>query len=187
MRTDSAYESWVLALRAWARDPQVSLSGLPALAEDDYPATVFDRLITHIQTALETVNEAWLARLQAEIAEARSDFELAQTLVASRRHLARRMELADHPGLPSPLRAVLSDACTRDVRRLQDELETAFRQARAQSPADASLWDRHLEVLRTNPLTGILPAATPGPPPPPSAPAPAATASRWGHRRIIPG
>lgn len=188
MPADSAYESWVLTIRAWSRNPQVSLEGLPELAGDEYSPAVFDRLIAHIEQAIETVTQAWLTRLQADLGRARSEFELAQSLVSSRRLLTRRLELAGHPGLPQELRRVLTEACTRDVTRMQADLEEGFRQARSESPAQAGYWDRRLDVLRTNPITGTLPAAQPtsvAAPPPPTQPSPAP--SRWAHRRLSPG
>jgi hypothetical protein len=189
MSADSAYEAWVLTIRAWSRDPQVSLVGLPELAGDDYSPAVFDRLIAHIEQAIETVTRAWLTRLQSDVGRAHSDFDLAQSLVSSRRLLARRLELAGHPGLPQELRTILTDACTRDITRMQDELEKGFRQARAETPAHTGYWDRRLEVLRTNPITGILPATRPSSVsaanPASSQPGPAS--SRWAHRRVSPG
>ena len=119
----SDYETWVLTLRDWRTNPQQDLTGLPALAEEDLSPEAFSRLVDHITEAIQAVTDAWQENLSRTTQEARTDFELARALAGSRRYLRRRVELARHPGLPEALRKVLDDGCTRDVTRMQGELE----------------------------------------------------------------
>jgi len=182
----SDYETWVLTLRDWRTNPQQDLTGLPALAEEDLSPEAFSRLVDHITEAIQAVTDAWQENLSRTTQEARTDFELARALAGSRRYLRRRVELARHPGLPEALRKVLDDGCTRDVTRMQGELEQQMRDMAAQEPGQATFWGARLLVAKQNPITAVL-AADPSPAAPPPAPPAhhASPANRWSHRRIL--
>ncbi|OBJ70991.1 hypothetical protein [Mycobacterium sp. 1274756.6] len=188
----------MLALRKWAKDPRHDLTNLPSLQADSLPPAAYERLIGHLMSAQQDVMSTWQQRLQRDFAAARDEHGYARTLVELRRLLARRIKLAQHPGLPEQLREPLYDGVASDIRRLQTELEEAITTP-ARNAISAGR-ERLLRVVRDNSLTAILGPGFPleslfaaatarsAPPaaaaPPPTA-APPTTARRNNRRRVL--
>ena len=144
----TTYEQWVRTVHAWSVDESVSLAGLPALTEDSLPAAAYDRLITHLNESLEKVADTW-ARSLTKVAESiGAPSDLAVDLVALRRKLARRLELARHPGLPEVLRRAYSGAVDRSVRQAQQQLEDAIKELGRSGRTPSALVDELYRVVR---------------------------------------
>lgn len=160
----TTYEQWVRTVHAWSVDESVSLAGLPALTEDSLPAAAYDRLITHLNESLEKVADTW-ARSLTKVAESiGAPSDLAVDLVALRRKLARRLELARHPGLPEVLRRAYSGAVDRSVRQAQQQLEDAIKELGRSGRTPSALVDELYRVVRENSFVTVLgyTADTPG-------------------------
>lgn len=150
----SVYEDWVLALRAWAKDPRTDLSVLPRLTADSLPPAAYERLIAHITSAQQEVMSTWQSRLERNLNAARSESDYARALVELRTLLARRLQLARHPGFPDQIRKPLSEAIERDVRRIQEDLERAVTSSRRGGLGPAR--ERLLRLVRANSFVAIL-------------------------------
>lgn len=183
IRGSSHYETWVLTLRAWSQDPQVDISDLPVLDEHSVPAGVFTRLADHIVAAQNVLMRSWRDRFERLLGAAQTEFDVAQAMLDGRRVLRRRVELARHPSLPQSLREALEEACTRDLQRIQEELEQSIRDAASAQARDASFWERRLLAVHQNPVTGALTAPL-VPPIASEEPAPVAN-RRWPRRRVL--
>lgn len=184
-RAESHYEMWVLALRDWAQDPHVGLTGLPTLTTEDLPPDAWSRFVEHLLAAQRTVMKKFQDRLGLLVDQARNDFELARALIESRRMLQHRVELSRHPSLPEEIREKLAESTRADIRRIQQELETLMHDGGRNAPHESAFWERRLVVVQQNPLTAVLHTSTPPTPspiPPLSPPTP--TTSRWAHRRL---
>lgn len=152
----TAYELWVRTIRVWSGDDSVSLVGLPQLTEDSMPADAYTRLINHVAEAIETVTAHWdqsLARTLESIAEPSA---LAVELVALRRRLARRLELARHPSLPEVVRTAFSEAADRDIRSYQRQLEEAVSKLGRAGRLPTSVVDDLFRCIRENSFVAVL-------------------------------
>lgn len=153
---NSAYGSWVLALRRWREDPRHDMSGLPTLLVDSLPPSAYGRLLDHITAAQQAVMKKWSETFLREWSGAGDDHARARALLGGRVLLARRMKLAGHPGLPELIRTELTKGVARDVEQLQKELEDVIVRAHRGSTLNQPQLERALEVLRSNSLTAIL-------------------------------
>jgi hypothetical protein len=160
----TTYEYWVRTIRDWSLDDSVTLAGLPPLTEESLPAGAFERLITHINQALETAADGWVAALSKTLASIGDPAALALDLVALRRKLARRLELARHPALPQVLRDAFSGAVDRSVRDAQQQIETAIKNLSRDGRTPTSVVDALHRVTRENSFVAVLAytADTPG-------------------------
>jgi len=160
----TTYEHWVRTLRDWSVDDSVSLTGLPPLTEESLPAGAYERLINHIRQALETAAAGWVSALSKTLASIGDPAALAVDLVALRRKLSRRLELARHPALPQVLRDAFSDAVDRSVRDAQQQIETAIKNLGRDGHTPASVVDELHRVTRENSFVAVLAytADTPG-------------------------
>jgi hypothetical protein len=180
----SAYEAWVEAIYAWRENPRHDLTQLPTLLVESLPPTAFDRLFTHIAKAQQHVMDRWSETFIRDWASARDEYAAVRVLMASRVVMARRLQLAGHPGLPEEVRQEFTEGVARDVRKLQQDLEViATRQSGHR--IDRTATERTLNLLRANRLTAILEPGFPlqaliegrlDAPPPPPVPSPAAAA-----------
>ncbi len=138
---NSVYERWVNSLRAWAKDPEnVSLLELPVLEESTFTPDTYRRLVSHILDAMRQANERWHQGLTRAWTNATTPYELSREMVSLRTTLARRVQLARHPGLPEPIQAALLERPPGGYR----EVPTGSRDRRAH-PAVGRLGGRHLE------------------------------------------
>lgn len=156
MRGDSAYESWVVTLRAWRDDPSVPLNDLPALTEESLPRNAFDRFFKHLFDALEGSTQRWEKSFRSAIGDYRDHHDLADRLVKQRAGLARRMQLASHPSLPESVRTALTTEFERMVHRLQEEFETNTRSALTRSMAPQSTVEQLMRTIRENSMVAVL-------------------------------
>lgn len=152
----TVYEVWVRTLRAWATDESVSLATLPQLAEDSMPMAAYTRLIDHINAALETVTNRWDEALAKVLASMSDPRDLGQELVALRRKLARRLELARHPALPQVLRNTYSQAADKDVRTYQQQLEDAIMKLSRSGRVPTPVVDELYRAMRENSFVAVL-------------------------------
>lgn len=143
-------------IQAWATDDSVSLMGLPTLTDDSMPGAAYERLITHLSDALESVADSWVAALSKVIGSLGDPHALAVDLVSLRRKLARRLELARHPSLPPILRDAFSDAVDRSVRQSQKQLEQAIVQLGRSGRAAQPVVDELHRVVRENSFVAVL-------------------------------
>ncbi|MGB3605156.1 hypothetical protein [Gordonia sp. (in: high G+C Gram-positive bacteria)] len=156
--SDSPYELWVVTLRTWSRDPSTDLSRLPTLAVDSFPPGAYERFFRHVGEAIDAVNSAASSQLDRDIGAARNPHEIAAALVAARPKLARRLQLARHPGLPKQIREVLETAAAKDISRMQAELETMAASSVSRYGSDRLASEQMLHLVRQNPLTAVLQA-----------------------------
>lgn len=151
----SAYEAWVNAIYAWRENPRHDLSQLPTLVVESLPPSAFDRLFAHIAKAQQYVMDQWSDTFVRDWASARDEHAAMRVLMASRVVMARRLQLAGHPGLPEVVRREFTEGVARDVRKLQKDLEDlAVRQSGYR--IDRAGIERSLNLLRANRLTAIL-------------------------------
>jgi hypothetical protein len=152
----SAYEAWVTALRTWRDDPRHDMSALPTLVVDSLPPSAYDRLLGHMQAAHQHVMTRWSETFARDWGRARDEHERARALIATRLLLARRLQLAGHPGLPEVIRTEFTNGVVRDIQQLQTELEDAAARPEPGARIDRTQQERTLQLLRTNRLTAIL-------------------------------
>lgn len=152
----SPYETWVLTLRAWARDPRTPLDRLPDLAVETFTPDTYARLLDHFNQALSASLERWRSALHALVAGARTPAELAAGLVDLRHTLARSVQLVSHPGLPPEIRDVLVRSNRSDIERYQREFEDAIgRQARTGHALNGEA-DHMLALVREHSFVAVL-------------------------------
>lgn len=161
MMSGTVYETWVAALRKWGGDPTTDLSHLPPLTADSLPPEAYSRLFVHFNRAIEAMMGGFSDRLTRSLAHARSEHEMADAIAGLRTHLARRLQLANHPGLPAEIQKPLYDSAARDIRTLQAELERAMTSASSRSGSDRAHTESMLKLVRDNSFVAIL---TPGNP-----------------------
>lgn len=154
-RGSTPYETWVLTLRAWQDDHQVSLDGLPDLADDTFTPETYQRLVQHIHNAMDRVAKEWDDGATRAFSAQLSPFDLGRGLVSLRALLARQWQLANHPSLPDGLRIPLSDGVRRQATTTQQNLEDSVRKRIAGASHDRSSWERVLRALRESSLTRI--------------------------------
>jgi len=149
--TPSAYETWVVRMRAWSDDPRIPLDDLPPLRSDHYTPDTFARLFKHVTAAITAADRRWHEALVQAWSTSPDSFQLGQRLVQLRSTLARRVQLAGHPSLPEEAREILLKNAREDVQRYQRELEEAVvSSSSAASRLDAPEVERMLELVRTN-------------------------------------
>lgn len=204
---NTAYETWVRTLRAWAEDQSTPLNHLPQLADDTFTPETYRAFFGYLSAALDAVSKRWVKGLDRAWSTSDTPFVLARELIQLRAVLARRVQLARHPALPPAIRDILEKDLVSSVQRYQRELEDNVRKSTATSRLDAKERESLLTVVRENsflkvldygvafdgsvPSTGPLPltggtadspggtsAGPPGSPP--------AQAKRWAHRVIRP-
>lgn len=150
------YETWVLALRQWQKDPLTPLDHLPRLEQEDFSPGTWTRLLSHVDSAITHVMNDWQAALSRTLGTARSDHELGRDLVQLRRILARRVQLAGHVSLPPRVRDALSADTKASILRLQADLEKNVAKSAADGKVDLAAADRLLGIVRTNSLVHVL-------------------------------
>lgn len=151
----SAYEAWVTAVRSWREDPRHDLTALPVLAVESLPPAAYDRLFAHIRDAQQHVMDRWSETFARDWGNATDDHSRIRVLIATRVLLARRLQLAGHPGLPQVVRDEFRAGVARDIQALQKNLEDAAA-ARSGHRIDHSGTEHTLDLLRANRLTAIL-------------------------------
>lgn len=153
----SAYESWVVGLRAWQLDPAHDLSGLPSLSVDSFTPATYARLMNHVNTAISEMMTAWSQMLQRALSTAVTDHDRARELAQLRVRLARRLQLARHPGWPTEISEALWKGAVGDIRALQADLEKSASgggEYRGSSARGES--ERTLAIVRSTRFTAII-------------------------------
>ncbi|WLP92149.1 hypothetical protein [Gordonia sp. NB41Y] len=196
--TTSQYEMWVETLRRWRTDPSTDLSRLPLLQADSLPVQAYQRLFVHLGDAIQTMMNDFAEKFARDLGAARSEHDIARTLVNARPQLARRIQLARHPGLPPEVQRPLLEAAERDLRALQQELEQGFTGPSSRYGSDRGAAERLLHLARQNSFTAILApgfpleslfnasGAVPAAPAPGRAPSPPSPPSQSSPRVPIP-
>lgn len=151
---EDVYSVWVNRLSAFGDDPNTSLAGLPEITVDYFPASTFERLMKHINRAENKVMERWDSELSRYIRHASDTHELSNAILHSRKLLARRIALDNHPSLPEVLRSNLMKNATDDINNLQKDLEKNVGKSTDSWAVNSS--DQLLEIVRTSPLTAVL-------------------------------
>lgn len=151
---EDVYSVWVNRLSAFGDDPNTSLAGLPEITVDYFPASTFERLMKHINRAENKVMERWDSELSRDIRHASDMHELSNAILHSRKLLARRIALDNHPSLPEVLRSKLMKNATDDINNLQKDLEKNVGKSTDSWAVNSS--DQLLEIVRTSPLTAVL-------------------------------
>ncbi|WP_421787858.1 hypothetical protein [Gardnerella sp. DNF01141] len=152
--SEDVYSAWVNRLSAFADDPNTSLVGLPEITVDTFPSSTFERLMKHINRAENKVMERWDTELSRGIQNASDAHELSNAILHSRKLLARRIALDNHPSLPEVLRSNLMKNATADINNLQKDLEKNVSKSTDSWGVNSS--DQLLEIVRTSPLTAVL-------------------------------
>lgn len=151
---EDVYSAWVNRLSAFGDDPNTSLAGLPEITVDSFPASTFERLMKHINRAENKVMERWDSELSRDIQHASDMHELSNAILHSRKLLARRIALDNHPSLPEVLRSKLMKNATDDINNIQKDLEKNVGKSTDSWAVNSS--NQLLEVVRTSPLTAVL-------------------------------
>lgn len=153
----NVYEQWVLGLRAWRVDPQTDLSQLPKLDESSFPPPTYNRLINHLNEAINEFMKRWNLQLASTVGAAGDPHALARALVDGRVGLAHRMRLARHPSLPETMGKQLVKQAESDIHSLQRQLEEGAQHA-ASSGSSVGRTEREatLRLYRDNSLTAVL-------------------------------
>lgn len=150
------YEAWVVTLRRWSEDPATPLNHLPALGDESLPTDAYSRLFEHLYRALERSGDVWAKALDEALTQSRDLHELADRLVKLRTVLARRLQLASHPGLPETVRDALIEDFTRMVERNQEELDTAFTSQLNNTDLPQAEVNQLIRTVRENSLLEVL-------------------------------
>lgn len=150
------YEIWVLTLRAWAKDPNTSLEGLPVLDEETFSPETYARFFEHVRQAMQVAADRWLDALERVLGSATTHHDFAQQLLGLRAILARRVQLARHPSLAAPIREALEGGLRRDVERYQRELEAAVTKTPAAARVDSASTEKMLRVIREHSFLSVL-------------------------------
>lgn len=145
-----------MAVRAWREDPRHDMSQLPTLVVDSLPPAAYERLFVHIRDAQQHVMDRWAVTFARDWGSARDEQGRVRALLDTRRILARRLQLATHPGLPEVVRTELGNGVARDTRQLQQELEETVTKQQRGARFDRVQIERALYILRSNRLTAIL-------------------------------
>jgi len=148
----SAYEVWVRWLRTWAEDPTVSHDHLPMLDETSYPVAIFERFATHLSKANQKFTDRWADQLATRLGQAPDPFTRAQVMVDAKRLFARRLQLAQHPGLPATLRQALWDGACQDTRHIQAKME----ESGAEQDRELGSQGRHAAFFRDHSLVTLI-------------------------------
>lgn len=154
--SQSDYELWVRGLRAWGDDPSHDLSGLPSLTAQSFSPATYQRLIRHLHLAISQMMQTWSADLQRAVSDASDEYAMARELVRVRGPLARRVQLAKHPGLPTEISQALDEQTRKDITTMQQELERTVMKSSNGSTSSRTSNDRLLAVIRQNKLTAVL-------------------------------
>lgn len=117
----------MLSLRQWRNDPTTPLDHLPLLGEESFSTATFVRLLSHLKNALDEVGHKWQESLSDQLSRVKSHQELERLLIQTRALLARRVQLAKHPGLPPKVREMLTTEIERAVFRYDEEFEEQVR------------------------------------------------------------
>ncbi|MFC0313986.1 hypothetical protein ACFQNE_05750 [Gordonia phosphorivorans] len=152
----SPYEQWVIALRQWQHDPATDLRSLPALRADSLPPDAYQRLFAHMRTAVDTMMLEFSQLLVRDIGAARSEHDYARAMVGLRVRLARRVQLAEHPGLPAEVRAELAKGVEADVNALQAQVEELVTASADRYGSDRTHTEHMLRIVRQNRFTVVL-------------------------------
>lgn len=152
----SPYEQWVMALRQWQRDPATDLRALPALGVDSLPPDAYQRLFAHMRTAIDAMMLEFSQLLVRDIGAARSEHDYARAMVGLRVRLARRVQLAQHPGLPAEVRAELTKGVAADVTALQAQVEELVTTSADRYGSDRTHTEHMLRIVRQNRFTVVL-------------------------------
>ncbi|MFG1841844.1 hypothetical protein [Micromonospora sp. NPDC049175] len=150
--TGSGYQAWVTFLDRWRAGQADDARELPLLAEQDYPADSWSRLIRRMTEVLASRLRAWADGLLRAMAEARDEFEVARALTQSRQGLAVIRAVAAHPGLPPQLSRQLLDAVNEAISAAQQALLDNIESAR-RAGVDDRIVQARLRTLRDNPIT----------------------------------
>lgn len=150
------YEAWVVTLRVWADDPSTPLDGLPTLTEESLPRDAYSRLFEHLFKAMERSGDHWQTGLTEALSQYRDFHDLADRLVKLRMLLARRLQLASHPGLPEQVRTALTEDFTRMVERNQTELHDQLRRELARNQAPQAMAEQLMRTIQENSFTGVM-------------------------------
>jgi len=195
-RGATPYETWVLTLRAWQRDPMTSLDELPILSADTFTPETYQRLRGHIEIAMDTVGKAWSEGIQRAMRKLLTPFDFGRELVSMRALLARQWQLASHSSLPEELRRPLSDGVRRKATSAQADLERGIAE-HISGALDRPAWEAALSTLRNNSLDRVtqysvgddgrmnVTLAIPDVPPSTTLATPASTRRRFAHRRLF--
>ena len=144
---DSGYQRWAAFLEQWRAGQPTDVSGLPSLAEHDYPQDVWGRLVTRLSEALAERLQAWADALVRAMAATRDEFEVARALIQARHGLASIRAVAGHSGLPGKLSRLLRGLVEEQIRSAQQALEESIEDAR-RARVDDRLIQARLRPLR---------------------------------------
>ena len=187
------YEQWVTTLRVWGKDPEnTSLRSLPTLTDETFTPDTYARLVDHLLRAMREAHGRWQSGLERAFATAATPHALARELVALRVLLGRRLQLAQHPGLPEPIRTSLVEGLTRDIERYQSDAEAAIGRQQSAASIDTTFRDQMLQVVRENSFVAVLGYDTSGDRPElgalpvNAAPSSAQLTPRSTRRRVVP-
>jgi hypothetical protein len=150
MSSTSVYEAWVLGLRAWGADPTTDLSGLPTLTAETFTPATYQRLVKHLNDAISAMMSTWNDALSRAVGGGSDDHEIARQLVQLRTLLARRLQLARHPGFPKEISDSLWDGACADILSIQGSLEREATKNGAGATTSRASQERVLALMREN-------------------------------------
>lgn len=148
------YSIWVTRVRAWAKDPSVSVADLPPLTATSFSPSTYGRLITHIQKAFDEVTARWDEILARNFEEAVTDHERERVLVNSRSLLHQRVLFCRTAPLPKEVTDALMQSTETLINDLQKQFEDSTRNSSNSVRFNSN--ERTLQLLRRNPLTAVL-------------------------------
>lgn len=149
----------MLGLRSWRADPLTNLTHLPKLDETSFPPATYNRLINHLNEAINEFMKRWTLQLSSALGVAKEPHALARALVDARLGLAHRLKLARHPSLPETISKQLLTQAENDIRSLQRQLEEGAQHAASSgSSVGRNEKEALLRLYRDNALTAVLDA-----------------------------
>lgn len=150
------YSTWVTRVRAWAKDPTISVADLPPLTATSFSPTTYERLITHIQKSLAEVTTKWDETFARNLREAVTEHDRERALVNSRSILHRRVLFCRTAPLPKEVTDALMQSTETLINDLQKQLEDATRSGANSVSVNSASNERTLQLVRRNPLTAVL-------------------------------
>lgn len=150
------YSIWVTRVRAWAKDPSVSIADLPPLTATSFSPTTYGRLITHIQKALNEVTAKWNEAFMRNLQDVLTDHERERALVNARSILHRRVVFCRTVPLPKEVTDALTQSTETFINDVQKQLEDSARENGNRVRFNSMTDERTLQLYRRNPLTVVL-------------------------------
>jgi hypothetical protein len=149
-----SYQAWADYLEGWAAG-RTDGRPPPALAGEDLPADIWQRLLVRIRDAVNLRLQNWADAMVAAVSAAPDEFSAGRALAQARAGLREIRALVAHPSLPDDFSTRLLKSVDDEARSLQSAIETEL--DRAVAGGEDPRWvEARRRTVRDNRLTAVL-------------------------------